>query len=269
MHPNNTLSIPSGVQFFKKEMHIPEGLLFEAWYDLGRYLAEMRRSVNFWQTKHVRFGRAAYGEERTAEALQQMDFEFQDVKAMDALLKLDGVAHAELSAEHHFVAARADVPSEQREIWLATAEREKLTPAELRTSMIKGEVTRAEVGAGRESGVGSPHAVRQQFDFWMREIEGRWETLPVEQMEALHQMLYPIAKFVLRLEHKIVAAEEVRGRFNTPEKVLEKIRFRFDIGDVVNIGQIQNRLRVHYNVALAAYDALVESGQVVGGIRVK
>ena len=103
----------------------------------------------------------------------------------------------------------------------------------------------------------------------MREIEGRWETLPVEQMEALHAMLRPIAEFVLRLEQKITAAEEVRARFKTPERVLEKIRFRFAIGDVVNIGQIQNRLRVHYNVALAAYDALVKSGEVVGGIRVK
>ena len=268
MHPNNTLSIPSGVQFFKKEMHIPEGLLFEAWYDLGRYLAEMRRSVNFWQTKHVRFGRAAYGEERTAEALQQMDFEFADVKAMDALLKLEGVPHVALSVEHHFVAARADVPSEQREIWLATAEREKLTPAELRASMIKGEVTRAEVGAGRESGVGSPHAVRQQFDFWMREIEGRWETLPVEQMEALHAMLRPIAEFVLRLEQKITAAEEVRARFNTPARVLEKIRKHFDIGAAVNVGQIQSKLRVHYAVACQALDALVDSGEVVGGIMV-
>ena len=266
---SQSLSIPSGVQFFKKEMHIPEGLPFEGWYDLGRYLSEMRRSVNFWQTKHVRFGRAAYGQERTAEALQQMDFEFQDVKAMDALLKLDGVAHAELSAEHHFVAARADVPSEQREIWLATAEREKLTPAELRTSMIKGEVTRAEVGAGRESGVGSPHAVRQQFDFWMREIEGRWETLPVEQMEALHAMLRPIAEFVLRLEQKMAAKRAARVVWNTSDRLLEKIRGHFAIGDVVYVGQIQNRLRVHYNLALAAYDALVESGEVERGIRVK
>ena len=266
---SQSLSIPSGVQFFKKEMHIPEGLLFEAWYDLGRYLAEMRRSVNFWQTKHVRFGRAAYGEERTAEALQQMDFEFADVKAMDALLKLEGVPHAALSVEHHFVAARADVPSEQREIWLATAEREKLTPAELRASMIKGVVTRAEVGGGRESGVGSPHAVRQQFDFWMREIEGRWETLPPDQLEALHAMLRPIAEFVLRLEQKMAAGEEARVVSNTPDRLLEKIRGHFAIGDVVYVGQIQNRLRVHYNLALAAYDALVESGEVERGIRVK
>lgn len=265
---SQSLCIPSGVQFFKKEMHIPEGLLFEAWYDLGRYLAEMRRSVNFWQTKHVRFGRAAYGEERTAEALQQMDFEFADVKAMDALLKLEGVPHAALSVEHHFVAARADVPSEQREIWLATAEREKLTPAELRASMIKGVVTRAEVGGGRESGVGSPHAVRQQFDFWMREIEGRWETLPPDQLEALHAMLRPIAEFVLRLEQKMASGEEARAA-NTSDRLLEKIRGHFAIGDVLYVGQIQNRLRVHYNLALAAYDALVESGEVVGGIRVK
>ena len=283
---SQSLSIPSGVQFFKKEMHIPEGLLFEAWYDLGRYLSEMRRSVNFWQTKHVRFGRAAYGEERTAEALQQMDFEFADVKAMDALLKLEGVPHAALSVEHHFVAARADVPSEQREIWLATAEREKLTPAELRASMIKGVVTRAEVGGGRESGVGSPHAVRQQFDFWMREIEGRWETLPPDQLEALHAMLRPIAEFVLRLEQKMAlgegleqkmaSGEEARAAkraarvvWNTSDRLLEKIRGHFAIGDVVYVGQIQNRLRVHYNLALAAYDALVQSGEVEHGIRVK
>jgi len=265
---SQSLSIPSGVQFFKKEMHIPEGLLFEAWYDLGRYLSEMRRSVNFWQTKHVRYGRAAYGEERTAEALKQMDFEFADVKAMDALLKLEGVFHAALSVEHHFVAARADVPAEQREMWLATAEKEKLTPLELRTSMIKGEVTRAEVGGGRESGVGSPHAVRQQFDFWMREIEGRWETLPVEQMEALHAMLRPIAEFVLRLEQKMAAGEEARAPFNEQHRVVEKIRFHFALGSEVSIGKIQRKLRLGYNAASAGFDALVESGEVKDGIRV-
>ena len=264
-----SLTIPSGVQFFKKEMHIPEGLLFEAWYDLGRYLAEMRRSVNFWQTKHVRYGRGCYGEEKTAEALAQMDFEFADVKAMDALLKLDGVAHAELSAEHHFVAARADVPPEQREMWLATAEREKLTPAELRASMIKGVVTRAEPGGGRESGVGSPHAVRQQFDFWMREIEDRWEKLPPDQLEALHAMLRPIAEFVLRLEQKIAAGEGLRAPFNEQQRVVEKIRFHFAIGAEVSIAKIQRKLRLGYNAASAGFDALVEAGEVSKGIRVK
>jgi hypothetical protein len=266
---NNILSIPEGVQFFKKQLHIPEGLIFEQWYDLGRYLAEMRRSVNFWQTKHVRYGRGAYGEERTAEALKQMDFEFQDVKAMDALLKLDGVAHAELTAEHHFVAARADVTPEQKETWLDIAEKEKLTPAELRVSMIKGVVTRAETGGGRDSGVGSPHAVRQQFDFWMREIEDRWEKLPPDQLEALHGLLRPIAEFVLRLEQKMAAGEEARAPFNDKERVIQKVRFHFPLGSEVSLAKIQRKLRLGYNAASVAFDALVDSGEVAKGIRVK
>ena len=54
-------------------------------------------------------------------------------------------------------------------------------------------------------GVGSPHAVRQQFDFWMREIGGRWETLPADQLRALHAMLRPITEFGLRLERAVLA----------------------------------------------------------------
>ncbi len=65
--------------------------------------------------------------------------------------------------------------------------------------------SRALKGA-KEGGVGSPHAVRQQFDFWRREIGDRWETLPPEQIEDLHALLLPIAELVWRLERSLRAS---------------------------------------------------------------
>ena len=273
---NNTLSqtqlkfnIPAGIQHTSQGVVYTVDLELNQLIDHREFLIATHSISTVWLAGNTREILRLHGEPGLEKANGALKMSLEQMKSEQALLKLEIPFYDCLSPTHLHVIGRASLPANDQFRWAEIAINEKLSPAELRTSIIKGEVTRAEVGAGRGSGVGSPHAVRQQFDFWMREIEGRWETLPVEQMEALHAMLRPIAEFVLRLGQKITAAEEVRARFNTPERVLEKIRFRFAIGDVVYVGQIQNRLRVHYNVALAAYDALVESGEVVGGIRVK
>ncbi len=192
MSISQQLTIPNGVQFFRKELI---------------YFGEMRRSMNFWQARHLGYGRREYGEEKVAEAMDQMSLEFADVEAMETLQKLETSPRSELSAEHHFVLAKAGVDAEAQTTWLETAWREKLTPVELRKSIIAGKVIRSEAsGNGPHSaGVASPHAVRQQFDFWVRQAGDGWRGLDRGQKEQLLGLLAPIAALVAEIEVDLAA----------------------------------------------------------------
>lgn len=272
---NNTLSqtqlkfnIPAGIQHTSQGVVYTVDLKLNQLIDHREFLIATHSISTVWLAGNTREILRLHGEPGLEKANGALKMSLEQMKSEQALLKLEIPFYDCLSPTHLHVIGRASLPANDQFRWAEIAINEKLSPAELRTSIIKGEVTRAEVGGGRESGVGSPHAVRQQFDFWMREIENRWETLPPDQLEALHAMLRPIAEFVLRLEQKMASGWGARAA-NTSDRLLEKIRGHFAIGDVVYVGQIQNRLRVHYNLALAAYDALVESGEVERGIRVK
>jgi hypothetical protein len=272
---NNTLSqtqlkfnIPAGIQHTSQGVVYTVDLELNQLIDHREFLIATHSISTVWLAGNTREILRLHGAPGLEKANGALKMSLEQMKSEQALLKLEIPFYDCLSPTHLHVIGRASLPANDQFRWAEIAINEKLSPAELRTSIIKGEVTRAEVGGGRESGVGSPHAVRQQFDFWMREIEGRWETLPPDQLEALHAMLRPIAEFVLRLEQKMAAGEEARAPFNEQHRVVEKIRFHFALGSEVSIGKIQRKLRLGYNAASAGFDALVESGEVKDGIRV-
>ena len=114
-----------------KELTLPEGLctfsqgalMFtrtptqEEWEQIGRYVHAARGSSLRWMTDWRMEGRRQFGDAIVLAAEKQLEFEFKDLKASEALEKLDGSHPSAPSDAHAFVAAKLCANSYDAEEW--------------------------------------------------------------------------------------------------------------------------------------------------------
>lgn len=140
---NLELTLPEGLCTFSRG-----ALVFtrtpsqEEWEQIGRYVHAARGSSLRWMADWRMEGRRHFGDEVVAEAERQLEFEFKDLRAAEALEKLDGVHPSAPSDAHAFVAAKLCENSTDAQEWLEKAREEKLSPVELQKSIKAGEIVR-------------------------------------------------------------------------------------------------------------------------------
>lgn len=191
---NNVLSLPVDLVVFSKSRLIFLRPPSEAeWLQLGRYLKATRTVSLRWTADWRREGRSSFGDEVVAAAEGQLELEFRDLRAAEALegmeSRRDGLADA-----HHFVVAKYARPDEQ-ESWLDLAESEELSPQDLRLSIEAGVVTRAKFapklsGNDKSAGLISIEGIRGQFDLWRNKVSedgfpDRWDERRLGMVAAL------------------------------------------------------------------------------------
>jgi hypothetical protein len=189
----NPLTI-TGLDYGSTTLQIPDGTPFEEWVEIGKQLAKCKRAAAFWIADHRRFGMASYDDDQVADGLEQIHFDLGDEKLTSALSKYEGPRNESLTAEHHFVVAKLE-DNDQRTVWLAAAAEQKLTPAQLQKAILGTPKPKTE-------GIASPHAVSMQFMFWRRQIGDNWETLNVEQLSQIINLLEPIEEFLMDLKNR-------------------------------------------------------------------
>jgi hypothetical protein len=189
----NPLTI-TGLDYGSTNLLIPDGTPFEEWVEIGKQLAKCKRAAAFWIADHRRFGMASYDDDQVADGLEQIHFDLGDEKLTSALSKYEGPRNESLTAEHHFVVAKLE-ENEKRTAWLDTAAEHKLTPAQLQKAIFGPPKPKTE-------GIASPHAVSMQFMFWRRQIGDNWETLNVEQLSQIINLLEPIEEFLIDLKNQ-------------------------------------------------------------------
>lgn len=149
------------------ELTLPEGLCTfsrgalvftrpptqEEWEQIGRYVHAARGSSLRWMADWRMEGRRQFGDAIVAEAERQLEFEFKDLRAAEALERLDGVHPSAPSDAHAFVAAKLCKDSDDAQEWLEKARTENLSPVELQKSIRAGEIVRDE--PTKSTGTGS------------------------------------------------------------------------------------------------------------------
>jgi hypothetical protein len=111
------------------------------------------------------------------ESERQLTLEFKDLKAAEALERLEeGAAAAAPSDEHAYVLARLCPEKEDADKWLDLAVKEDLTAAELQRSIKAGSVVKDDsaprINANDKSaGIVSIEGIAGQFDLWFKKVE--------------------------------------------------------------------------------------------------
>jgi len=213
MSANIELSLPSGLVCFSRSgLVFNRTPTFEEWFQLGRYLSAARRHSIRWMADWRLSGRREFGDERVAEAESQLELDFKDLRAAAALEALECRVPA-LTDEHHFVVSKAKLASEDdRQQWLDRAEREELSPAELRLSIKAGEVVRMTPRGGSnlnpEAGVVTIEGTTQKFLMWEREVRAKgfplkWDTTRlVKVLSLLNPVGNVIAEVIEEIERR-------------------------------------------------------------------
>jgi len=177
MNTTTTLTLPEGLCTFSRG-----ALVFtrpptqEEWEQIGRYVHAARGSSLRWMADWRMEGRRQFGDEVVAEAERQLEFEFKDLRAAEALERLDGVHPSAPSDAHAFVAAKLCENSYDAQEWLERARTEKLSPVELQKSIKAGEIVRDEASKPGAASAGSTgvltlESISMDFLRWLRRSE--------------------------------------------------------------------------------------------------
>jgi hypothetical protein len=187
------LTIPDGIRHLATGVIYPPGLSLEQLIDHRKFCARAHASSLHWLTDNSREILKNYGDEALQKAADLVSLENDQARAEQALLKLEVAPLDCLPPCYYVVLGNSGLDAAKQGEWVETTLRERLTPHELKRSIKEGEVWRE---GQNHVGVPTPHAVRQQFDFWRRAIGETWREWPPEVRAIAISELAPIAEFV-------------------------------------------------------------------------
>jgi len=190
-------ALPTGVQFTKSALLLPDDLEPQAWAEVGDYIAAAGRAWGVWMGDWMRHGRANYDAQFVAVTVGQMDLPLHGVERFELQA---GVAPedrpadfaGQLTPEHLLVVSKRCPDEGERKRWLSVAAEMKLSPRELQASIRAGQAMRIDVEKRRLS-FPSPGAVRRAFDDWWEGLGDSWQkTWTLEDCQAVLAELAPV-----------------------------------------------------------------------------
>ena len=199
---NLELTLPEGLCTFSRG-----ALVFtrppsqDEWEQIGRYVHAARGSSLRWMADWRMEGRRQFGDEVVSSAERQLEFEFKDLRAAEALEKLEGVHPSAPSDAHAFVAAKLCDNSTDAQEWLEKAREENLSPLELQKSIKAGEIVRETSGSAPTGSVGSGvltlEAIHMDFLRWNSRVSDdgfpeNWEPHQLRKVKDLTAVMAEI-----------------------------------------------------------------------------
>ena len=210
---NTELTLPEGLCAFSRgALYFARTPTQEEWEQIGRYVHAARGSSLRWMADWRREGRRYFGDAVVENAEKQLEFEFRDLKAAEAIEKLDGYHPYAPTDAHAFVAGKLCGSVASAEEWLIKASEQKLTPLELQKSIKAGEIVREstetkKTGTGTgSSGVLTLEAIHMDFIRWHSRVKN--DGFPAEwdarRLGMVRDLLAPIAAIHREVSVKVM-----------------------------------------------------------------
>jgi hypothetical protein len=185
-------------------IQIRKDLTFEEWRTGLKMFRWAQLNLKIGLADYIKFGQLKYGDEKTSEAITQLEFPLADItKSVDINSVPPSIRQHNLSAEHLVVLARSGKPIKQMETWAATAVKKNLTPAQLKHSIREGRVVDKSVADKHSHGVITIHAIRMEAEVWLNRLGGM-EALGGLSDEAKDEIIGEL-KFFVEIFNKITA----------------------------------------------------------------
>lgn len=210
---NTELTLPEGLCTFSRgALYFARTPTQEEWEQIGRYVHAARGSSLRWMADWRREGRRYFGDAVVEDAEKQLEFEFRDLKAAEAIEKLDGYHPYAPTDAHAFVAGKLCDTVAAAEEWLIKASEQKLTPLELQKSIKAGEIVRDSTEAKKPAtgpgatGVLTLEAIHMDFHRWHSRVKddgfpGEWDS---RRLGMVRDLLAPIAAIHREVSVKVM-----------------------------------------------------------------
>jgi len=150
-----------------------DDITYEQWKVILRTARTVRRKAAIVVADCIAIGIRKWGRKKVDEALEQLELEVTIVKTAIAINSVPHELRLEnLDAEHYVELSRAQLPKAKAIRWARIASEQRLTPSQLRLSIIEGEVVDRAATKMLQTGVITIHGIRQSFDVWYRKVGG-------------------------------------------------------------------------------------------------
>lgn len=181
----------------------------EQWKHVLGSIQNIKSAFHCVLADHLQYGRQKFGDAEIVIALQQAEFDLADVMKADAIgqLTLDFRGKFALNSEHFFVLSKVEITKE-RTRWAQIAEREKLSPLELKRSIEAGKILKLssiQNASGQGSGMNTIQGAVFRMQQWEKDMGGKENILklPLENREALLNLLAPIIDLAGSIEESL------------------------------------------------------------------
>lgn len=163
-----------------------DDLTFEQWKIGLRLVRIIRRKAAIAVAEYIAIGIKKWGRKQVDESLEQLELELTLVKTAVAVNSVPRELIFENLNDEHFVEiSRANLPRAKAIKWARIAMEQRLTPAQLRLSIVHGEVVDREATRLLSTGMITIQGIRQSFDIWYRRVGG---INGVRKMDLDHQI---------------------------------------------------------------------------------
>ncbi|MFZ4597802.1 MAG: hypothetical protein ACOYNN_04080 [Terrimicrobiaceae bacterium] len=202
------LSLPPDVAVFSRgALEFLRPPTQEEWSQIGRYVVASRTCSLRWIADWRRCGRREFGDEVVEQEEKQLEMQFKDMKAAEAIEALEGRGAKAASDEHAFVVSQLCASPEEAEDWLQKSEEHDLSALELQRSIKAGKIILDEDAPPRvnardkSSGLVTIEGIRSQFDLWLKKVEedGFPEEWDARRLGMVKNLLNPIRETALKV----------------------------------------------------------------------
>jgi hypothetical protein len=214
MHPS-TLSLSSGqdLRITQAGLHIHGEMTLDQWTELLASLQNVRHAYHCALGDAINYGRARFSNEEIAIALEQLEFDLNEVTKAECIgqLTLDFRERNPLSSEHYFVLSKHDAGIAKK--WAAIAVERNLNALELKRSIEAGKVLHSsdiQRFSGQGSGINTIQGVVFRLQSWETSMGGRDKILklPVYDRMNVLNLLRPAIELASMIEQSIPEDEQ-------------------------------------------------------------
>jgi hypothetical protein len=203
------------IQAMGTELRLADDTSYEQWQQVLKFIQHTRKKAAIYIADCIAFGINKWGRKKVDEALEQLELEATLVKTAVAITTIPlELRFDNLEGEHYVELAKSGIPKAQKIRWARIASEQRLTPSQLRFSIIEGEVVDRAAAKALQTGVLTIQGIRQSFDVWARRvggIEGVKAMEPDHQVEIMEE-LDAICEFGMLLHDHLQAIQEDKNR---------------------------------------------------------
>lgn len=179
-----------------------DDMSYEQWCEILRLAKIMRKKAAIAVADCIGWGIAKWGRKKVDEALEQLELEATLVKSSYMIASIPTELRFDnLEPDHYVELAKSGIPKPQKVRWARIASEQRLTPSQLRFSIIEGEVVDRAAAKAMQTGVLTIQGVRQSFDVWLRRVGGIEGVIKMESDHKIEIMeeLDAICEFGMQL----------------------------------------------------------------------
>lgn len=189
-----------------------EDISYEQWREILRTARTIRRKAAIIVADCIAVGIKKWGRKKVDEALEQLELEVTLVKTAVAIMSVPHELRLEnLDGEHYIELSRAQLTKAKAIRWARIASEQRLTPSQLRLSIVEGEVIDRSAAKLLQTGVITIHGIRQSFDVWYRRVGGinGVKAMDLEHKIEIMEELDPMCEFGMNLHDHL---EEIQQK---------------------------------------------------------